>query len=264
MKDSVSGGDSSSGSFSRDAAAAKSYPIHKPSGPEGKVGDVVLNADQLAAAAAANNDPTVVIPQADINTKIVKTVQNTGDSPDPETPISNRETDETLNKDDKCEGECEKDHCVDGAECGKKETDSAAGSEAEMGSDSVIDSGASVTDSEGTTESSLTSATEVGGSETQVEGGGWARTRQKHTLEFAQSLVNLLSSLTSQTKVEEKLAAVDHTPNMASLYAAMANYSIDYVSKPEIMRCPAQPFHSRLSLWGEMFLEPELPLEATP
>lgn len=72
--------------------------------------------------------------------------------------------------------------------------------------------------------------------------------RKKQTFELAQQILDLFSSVGS--KVTEQIVK---KPNMSDLYAALANYSIAISFKPHIMRCPAQPFHSRLSVWGEMF-----------
>ena len=79
--------------------------------------------------------------------------------------------------------------------------------------------------------------------------------RQKHSFDLAQQILDLFSSVTKQpeNRVEDRL------PSVADLYAAVANYSIAYASKPAMMRCPAQPFHSRLSVWGEMFQVDDVP-----
>ena len=80
---------------------------------------------------------------------------------------------------------------------------------------------------------------------------------QKHAFDLAQQILDLFSSVTKQqdTDVEGRL------PTVADLYAAVANYSIAYISNPSLMRCPAQPFHSRLSVWGEMFEVDDVPAE---
>ncbi|BFZ05088.1 hypothetical protein BsWGS_08127 [Bradybaena similaris] len=43
------------------------------------------------------------------------------------------------------------------------------------------------------------------------------------------------------------------TPNIGDLYASLANYPLSYFHDPAAMHCPAQPFHSRISVYGEMF-----------
>ena len=80
---------------------------------------------------------------------------------------------------------------------------------------------------------------------------------QKQAFDLAQQILDLFSSVTKQqdTDVEGRL------PTVADLYAAVANYSIAYISNPSLMRCPAQPFHSRLSVWGEMFEVDDIPAE---
>ncbi|KAL8614190.1 ER degradation-enhancing alpha-mannosidase-like protein 2 [Nucella lapillus] len=90
-----------------------------------------------------------------------------------------------------------------------------------------------------------------------VEGG-----RKKHTLDLAQQILGLFSSIsTKQPSQREEEEEVGKVPNVADLYASLANYSTAYTQKPLLMRCPAQPFHSRLSVWGEMFESPEVPVE---
>lgn len=81
--------------------------------------------------------------------------------------------------------------------------------------------------------------------------------RQKHSFDLAQQILDLFSSV---AKRQEK-PGEGRLPTVAGLYAAVANYSIAYVSKPALMRCPAQPFHSRLSVWGEMFEDDDVPTE---
>lgn len=72
--------------------------------------------------------------------------------------------------------------------------------------------------------------------------------RKKQTFELAQQLLDLLSTVTNKgSEAEIK------RPNVADLYETMANYSLVYMHKPNLMRCPAQPFHARLSVWGEFF-----------
>ncbi|KAK7480421.1 hypothetical protein BaRGS_00028340 [Batillaria attramentaria] len=72
---------------------------------------------------------------------------------------------------------------------------------------------------------------------------------------LAQQILDLFSTVGGKTEqVEVKV------PNVQDLYQTLANYSIAYTPNPSIMRCPAQPFHSRLSVWGEMF-ESEIPSE---
>lgn len=45
----------------------------------------------------------------------------------------------------------------------------------------------------------------------------------------------------------------NRTPNIVDLYASLANYPLSYFHDPAAMHCPAQPFHSRISVYGEMF-----------
>ena len=42
-------------------------------------------------------------------------------------------------------------------------------------------------------------------------------------------------------------------PSLAGLYAALEDYPLTYFQDPAIMHCPAQAFHSRLAVRGEVF-----------
>nr|AJA37857.1 EDEM-like protein 2 [Littorina littorea] len=79
---------------------------------------------------------------------------------------------------------------------------------------------------------------------------------QKPSFDLAQQILDLFSSVTTQGKEDEV-----RQPSITELYKTLANVSVVYISKPSIMRCPAQPFHSRISVWGEMFADEDIPLE---
>ena len=83
--------------------------------------------------------------------------------------------------------------------------------------------------------------------------------RLKQSFDIAKQLLDLFSTVTKQGG--EKEGKDTKVPNVADLYASLKDYSIAYASKPAIMRCPSQPFHSRLSVWGEMFEAEDIPPE---
>ncbi|XP_076471092.1 ER degradation-enhancing alpha-mannosidase-like protein 2 [Babylonia areolata] len=82
--------------------------------------------------------------------------------------------------------------------------------------------------------------------------------RKKHSLDLAQQILDLFSSVSKPAVDTEETKKV---PSVVDLYLSVANYSIAYAQKPLLMRCPAQTFHSRLSVWGEMFETEEVPSE---
>lgn len=47
--------------------------------------------------------------------------------------------------------------------------------------------------------------------------------------------------------------STEKVPNIYTLYKMMQYYPLGYKSNPEMMVCPAQPFHMRMSAMGEMF-----------
>ena len=66
---------------------------------------------------------------------------------------------------------------------------------------------------------------------------------------LASQLLDMLSSLTSAANVTQH-------PSTYHLYEVMRDYSLNYSSLPELFHCPAQPFHMRMSVLGEMFEDP--------
>ena len=47
----------------------------------------------------------------------------------------------------------------------------------------------------------------------------------------------------------------DTTPNIVDLYKSLGDFKIDFKAPFAMMTCPAQPFHMKLSVMGEMFEE---------
>ncbi|XP_041366151.1 ER degradation-enhancing alpha-mannosidase-like protein 2 [Gigantopelta aegis] len=78
--------------------------------------------------------------------------------------------------------------------------------------------------------------------------GGSTRGR----LGLASQLMDMLASLTSSSADTN---TTQH-PSTYHLYQVMRQYSLNYSTLPELFHCPAQPFHMRMSVLGEMFEYP--------
>lgn len=71
------------------------------------------------------------------------------------------------------------------------------------------------------------------------------KTVKKNNLFNLESLYNILGTGQQKETVPN--------PNIYHLYQTINHYPLQYLQKPELMVCKAQPFHMRLSVRGEMF-----------
>ncbi|XP_059170885.1 uncharacterized protein LOC131952295 [Physella acuta] len=71
--------------------------------------------------------------------------------------------------------------------------------------------------------------------------------KRDNILSITRKILNLFSSTTEETEQESK------APSLSGLYTSLSNYTLNYFHDPTILHCPAQTFHSRVSVYGEMF-----------
>ncbi|CAG5136354.1 unnamed protein product [Candidula unifasciata] len=77
-------------------------------------------------------------------------------------------------------------------------------------------------------------------------------TKRDNLLSLTSKILKLFSSkVTGESKEGDE--AESRTPNIEDLYASLASYPLNYFHDPAAMHCHAQPFHSRISVYGEMF-----------
>ncbi|GFO26847.1 alpha-1,2-mannosidase [Plakobranchus ocellatus] len=75
--------------------------------------------------------------------------------------------------------------------------------------------------------------------------------KRDNLLSFTAKILQMFSRDLSNSEIGDSVSK--KSPSLAGLHAALFNYSLNYFNDPWEMHCPAQPFHQRLSIYGEMF-----------
>ncbi|KAK6972511.1 ER degradation-enhancing alpha-mannosidase-like protein 3 [Biomphalaria glabrata] len=78
-------------------------------------------------------------------------------------------------------------------------------------------------------------------------------TKRNNLLTLTTKFLNIFSGSKTATEKSEADLEGDRTPSLAGLYASLSNYTIRYFHDPAILHCPAQSFHRKISVYGEVF-----------
>ena len=75
------------------------------------------------------------------------------------------------------------------------------------------------------------------------------------TKQITKLIIRMVSGSSTDSDGSKTFDSENDSPSLSGLYTALSKYpsSSSYFHDPQTMHCPAQPFHSRISVYGEVF-----------